>query len=362
MTNAWDSEFLHNLLHMKKTAVAAGARKGKTAREISAAIQLACDCLLSGPPEECSFPEPQSSMDIAEADRLLNELIADKALVILGMTEGEYAIIRPEEDVAQSFPAGASWTGAGRNTVISLLTQTVSRMTGLSTAVSLKAAEFSSIVRPGTLAMMGMPSKEAAPPSGLGHDSGHLGHTLHACAALLRRDINHLKLVQSEMRDAAETAWSQDSLAYAFGVMKAASLHGVKIVQILGAFAEIPWVLFNRPAASFPSVVQDSACGKVVDEMLKMAEKNAQTILDHDLSFNLAAGMLATESDANVSLLFLNLFDAVRKLGEMADFILTNGIRGLAVNHCAYEQALLERSGTLLFFHAEPESARGLTA
>jgi len=357
MANEWDFDFLHNLLEMKKSSVAAGARAGKTAREISAAIQLACDCLMSGATKPPTLPEPEAGMDISSADRNLNEAIADKALEILGKVKGAYDIIRPDEDVAQSLPAETHWTGAGRNTVISLLTQAVSRMTSLSTAVTLKAAEFSSIVRPGTISLMGLPYKEMTTATAQGHESSHLGHALHGCASMLRRDIGHLKLVQSEMRDAAETAWSQDTLAYAFGVMKAAALHALKIAQTLRSFAEIPWILVFGSAYPSQSEPAAPASESLVDEMCEQTEMLARVILHHDLAFSLTAGLDGNESESGDRLLFLNLFDAIRKLSDMADLILTAGVRGLAVNHRAYEQDLLERTGTLLHYHGRSMSA-----
>ena len=116
-----------------------------------------------------------------------NEVIANRAIEILGGTKGDYSIVHPNDHVNMSQSTNDVIPTAGKITVLKLLPQTIKELEKLEKAMEEKEAEFDDILK------MGRTQLQDAVPMRLGQSFGAFAH-------VLKRDIKRLKNVMDEMK------------------------------------------------------------------------------------------------------------------------------------------------------------------
>lgn len=78
-----------------------------------------------------------------------NEVIANRAIEILGGTKGDYSIVHPNDHVNMSQSTNDVIPTAGKITVLKLLPQTIKELEKLEKAMEEKEAEFDDILKMG---------------------------------------------------------------------------------------------------------------------------------------------------------------------------------------------------------------------
>ena len=116
-----------------------------------------------------------------------NEVIANRAIEILGGTKGDYSIVHPNDHVNMSQSTNDVIPTAGKITVLKLLPQTIKELEKLEKTMEEKEAEFGDILK------MGRTQLQDAVPMRLGQSFGAFAH-------VLKRDIKRLKNVMDEMK------------------------------------------------------------------------------------------------------------------------------------------------------------------
>lgn len=116
-----------------------------------------------------------------------NEVIANRAIEILGGTKGDYSIVHPNDHVNMSQSTNDVIPTAGKITVLKLLPQTIKELEKLEKTMEEKEAEFDDILK------MGRTQLQNAVPMRLGQSFGAFAH-------VLKRDIKRLKNVMDEMK------------------------------------------------------------------------------------------------------------------------------------------------------------------
>ena len=116
-----------------------------------------------------------------------NEVIANRAIEILGGTKGDYSVVHPNDHVNMSQSTNDVIPTAGKITVLKLLPQTIKELEKLEKAMEEKEAEFDDILK------MGRTQLQDAVPMRLGQSFGAFAH-------VLKRDIKRLKNVMDEMK------------------------------------------------------------------------------------------------------------------------------------------------------------------
>ena len=97
-----------------------------------------------------------------------NEVIANRAIEILGGTKGDYSIVHPNDHVNMSQSTNDVIPTAGKITVLKLLPQTIKELEKLEKAMEEKEAEFDDILK------MGRTQLQDAVPMRLGQSFGCL--------------------------------------------------------------------------------------------------------------------------------------------------------------------------------------------
>lgn len=196
MRAATNFQITHRLLHpvlidsivmVKKAAAITNEKSGKLDQQIAQTIIQACDEILDGNLRDQFIVDAIQGGAGTSANMNANEVIANRAIEILGGTKGDYSIVHPNDHVNMSQSTNDVIQTAGKITVLKLLPQTIKELEKLEKAMEEKEAEFDDILK------MGRTQLQDAVPMRLGQSFGAFAH-------VLKRDIKRLKNVMDEMK------------------------------------------------------------------------------------------------------------------------------------------------------------------
>lgn len=171
---------------IKKAATEANMQTGELAPNIGHAISLAAEEVISGRWRD------QFDLDVFQAgagtsyNMNLNEVIANRALELLGRDRGDYGHIHPNDHVNKSQSTNDTMPTAMRIAAVRLLRQLVSALDRLATTFVEKSEEFAEIRKAGRTHL------HDAVPMTLGEEFG-------GYADNLRRALDRLQVVESAL-------------------------------------------------------------------------------------------------------------------------------------------------------------------
>ena len=178
---------IDSIVMVKKAAAITNEKSGKLDQQIAQAIIKACDEILDGNLRDQFIVDAIQGGAGTSANMNANEVIANRAIEILGGTKGDYSIVHPNDHVNMSQSTNDVIPTAGKITVLKLLPQTIKELEKLEKAMEEKEAEFDDILK------MGRTQLQDAVPMRLGQSFGAFAH-------VLKRDIKRLKNVMDEMK------------------------------------------------------------------------------------------------------------------------------------------------------------------
>lgn len=178
---------IDSIVMVKKAAAITNEKSGKLDQQIAQAIIQACDEILDGNLRDQFIVDAIQGGAGTSANMNANEVIANRAIEILGGTKGDYSIVHPNDHVNMSQSTNDVIPTAGKITVLKLLPQTIKELEKLEKTMEEKEAEFGDILK------MGRTQLQDAVPMRLGQSFGAFAH-------VLKRDIKRLKNVMDEMK------------------------------------------------------------------------------------------------------------------------------------------------------------------
>lgn len=178
---------IDSIVMVKKAAAITNEKSGKLDQQIAQAIIQACDEILDGNLRDQFIVDAIQGGAGTSANMNANEVIANRAIEILGGTKGDYSIVHPNDHVNMSQSTNDVIPTAGKITVLKLLPQTIKELEKLEKAMEEKEAEFDDILKMGRIQL-----QDAVPM--------RLGQSFGAFAHVLKRDIKRLKNVMEEMK------------------------------------------------------------------------------------------------------------------------------------------------------------------
>ena len=178
---------IDSIVMVKKAAAITNEKSGKLDQQIVQAIIQACDEILDGNLRDQFIVDAIQGGAGTSANMNANEVIANRAIEILGGTKGDYSVVHPNDHVNMSQSTNDVIPTAGKITVLKLLPQTIKELEKLEKAMEEKEAEFDDILK------MGRTQLQDAVPMRLGQSFGAFAH-------VLKRDIKRLKNVMEEMK------------------------------------------------------------------------------------------------------------------------------------------------------------------
>jgi len=176
--------FLYSLALIKKAAAGANASLGLLDPEMAMAIARACDDILDDKLHGEFIVDVIQGGAGTSANMNANEVIANRALEILGHPKGRYDIVSPNTHVNMSQSTNDVYPTALRMTLIAKIRLLMEEMDALARAFERKRDEFADVIK------MGRTQLQDAVPMTLGQEFGAWGVTV-------REDVQRLAEAQT---------------------------------------------------------------------------------------------------------------------------------------------------------------------
>lgn len=362
---------IDSIVMVKKAAAITNEKSGKLDQQIAQAIIQACDEILDGNLRDQFIVDAIQGGAGTSANMNANEVIANRAIEILGGTKGDYSIVHPNDHVNMSQSTNDVIPTAGKITVLKLLSQTIKELEKLEKAMEEKEAEFDDILK------MGRTQLQDAVPMRLGQSFGAFAH-------VLKRDIKRLKNVMEEMKvlnigaTAIGTAINVDpyylaNISYELSKVAGISLKQaddlIDATQNLDGFVSVSGVLktcavdiskisndlrlmssgprtglseINLPARQNGSSIMPGKINPVIPEVVSQV---AYLIIGHDYTITMAAEAGQLELNAFEPVLFHHLFESIDTLKEAAATLTKHCITGITANKGQCEEYIEKSVG-----------------
>ncbi|RNC68253.1 MAG: aspartate ammonia-lyase [Desulfuromonadales bacterium] len=180
------AHFVDALAMVKKAAAQANCELGVLAKEKMEAICAACDEILAGKLHNNFVVDMIQGGAGTSTNMNANEVIANRALEILGHNKGEYKFLHPNDDVNCSQSTNDAYPTAIKLAVYFSLQDTLGALGELKTALEGKEQEFAQVLK------MGRTENQDAVPMTLGQEFG-------AYAAMIGSAMKSMRTAADEL-------------------------------------------------------------------------------------------------------------------------------------------------------------------
>ena len=180
--------FIRSLAYVKKAAAMANKDLGVVLPERADAIVAACDEIIAGKWHKHFTIDMIQGGAGTSTNMNANEVIANRALEILGHRKGQYEFLHPNDDVNRSQSTNDAYPTAIKLGVILTMRDTTSALGELRDALVKKATEFADVMK------MGRTENQDAVPMTLGQE-------FCAYAAMIKDGIRYIERAAEEFLD-----------------------------------------------------------------------------------------------------------------------------------------------------------------
>lgn len=352
------SELIRALAEVKKACAIANARTGYLDQPIADAIAAACDEIASGKLRDQFITDPFQGGAGTSANMNANEVIANRAIEIIGGVKGEYDKVHPLDHVNLSQSTNDVFPTAVRVAAIRLLTSAAHAMADLQRALQTKEAEFAGVLKIGRTEM------QDAVPITLGQEFAawaqaiqrdwwrlykveerlrqvNLGGTavgtglnadqryVYSVVEILR-DVTGLPLARAEnMIDVTQNC---DVFVEVSGLIKAAAVNLAKIAADLRLLSSGPRAGFGEIALPALQAGSSIMPGKVNPVATEAVSQCAFQIMANDVAITTAAASGQLELNAFLPMISHNLFQSLQLLRGAASLLSEKCVSGIEVN------------------------------
>ena len=357
-------EIINSLACIKKAAAITNCEAGLLDKKIANAIVKACDEIIAGKLHENFIVDPIQGGAGTSLNMNANEVIANRAIEILGGEKGDYSIVNPNDHVNCSQSTNDVIPTAGKMTSLRLLTRTKKELRRLYEALCQKAEEFDHVLKMGRTQM-----QDAVPI--------RLGQEFKAYSVAIMRDINRMDKAMDEMRTlnlggtAVGTGLNADPVYLRRIVPNLAEISGMELVQAfdlidatqnldpfvavsgavkacavtLSKIANDLRLMSSGPRAGFheinlPEKQNGSSImpGKVTPVIPEEVTQVAFNIIGNDVTITMAAEAGQLELNAFEPIVFYCMFQSIDTLGYAVHTFVDNCVSGITANEnrCRY--------------------------
>ena len=355
-------ELINSLAYIKKASAICNGELGLIDMKIVDAMVQACDEILDGRMHNDFITDPIQGGAGTSLNMNANEVIANRAIEILGGKKGNYAIVHPNNHVNFGQSTNDVIPTAGKMTTLRLMKHLVAELHRLQEAFNAKADEFSSVLKMGRTQMqdavpvtLGQEFKAYA--DAVGRDivrierlvpemkSINMGGT--AIGTGINTDENYLKRIvpilnevsglDFEMaEDLIDSTQSLDPFVAVSGAVKTCAISLSKIANDLRLMSSGPRCGFgeiNLPPKQNGSSIMPGKVNPVIPEVVNQV---AFYIAGNDMTITMAAEGGQLELNAFEPVTFFCLFQSITTLTQAIGTFIDNCITGITANveHC----------------------------
>ena len=347
-----------SLAEIKKAAAITNRNAKLLQPVIANAIINACDEIIAGKLHDQFIVDVIQGGAGTSANMNANEVIANRAIELLGGQKGDYNLIHPNDHVNMAQSTNDVYPTAGKLTILKLLPHAISEMQRLSAALERKSLEFNDVIK------MGRTQLQDAVPI-------RLGQSFHAYASMIKRDISRLSSLDKDIKilnigataigtsinaspeyllnitdnlskvtsfnleqskDLIDATQNLDCFVNVSGVLKTCAVDLSKMCNDLRLLSSGPKTgisEINLPAMQNGSSIMPGKVNPVIPEVVSQVAFN---IIGNDMSITMAAEAGQLELNAFEPVLFYNIFESIETLGNAVKTLVDNCILGITAN------------------------------
>lgn len=357
-------EIINSLAYIKKAAAITNCEIGILDKKRAQAIVQACDEILAGKFHKDFIVDPIQGGAGTSLNMNANEVIANRAIEILGGHKGDYSIVNPNDHVNCGQSTNDVIPTAGKMTSLRLLQNLKKELLRLHKALCEKAEEFDHIIKMGRTQM-----QDAVPI--------RLGQEFHAYSVAVMRDIRRMDVAMNEMRslnmggtavgtginademylkrivpnlvevsdmdfvqafDLIDATQNLDPFVAVSGAIKACAVTLSKIANDLRLMSSGPragLAEINLPAKQNGSSIMPGKVNPVIPEVVNQVAFN---IIGNDVTITMAAEAGQLELNAFEPIVFYCMFQSIDTLAYAVRTFVDNCVSGITANEtrCRY--------------------------
>lgn len=351
-------EFINSLAQIKKAAALVNSKIGLLDKQIEIAIVQACDEIICGGFHDQFIVDPIQGGAGTSANMNANEVIANRAIEILGGEKGNYAIVHPNDHVNMGQSTNDVIPTAGKVTALKLLPKVIMQLTRLKEALEKKSEEFDNVIKMGRTQLqdavpirLGQEFKAystvvkrdicrlikaadelkvvnlggTAIGTGINADEDYINEIVPTLSSILDLD-----LVQAE--DLIDSTQNVDCFAAVSSAIKICAVSLSKMGNDLRLMSSGPRTglgEINLPSKQNGSSIMPGKVNPVIPEVLTQIAFN---IIGNDTTITMAAEAGQLELNAFEPIIFYKLFESIETLYKGINTFVDNCIVGITAN------------------------------
>lgn len=351
-------EIINSLAQIKKAAAITNCEVGLLDKKRADAIVQACDEIAGGALHEEFIVDPIQGGAGTSINMNANEVIANRAIEILGGRKGDYSIVHPNDHVNCGQSTNDVIPTAGKMTSLKLLKHARAELTKLQSALEDKARKFDHVIKMGRTQM-----QDAVPI--------RLGQEFRAYSVAVRRDVARMERACEEMRelnlggtaigtginadeqylqrivpnlaqvsgmefvqafDLIDATQNLDPFVAVSGAIKACAVTLSKMANDLRLMSSGPRCGFgeiNLPPKQNGSSIMPGKINPVIPEVVNQVAFN---IIGNDVTITMAAEAGQLELNAFEPIIFYCLFQSIDTLAYAVNTFVENCVKGITAN------------------------------
>ena len=351
-------EIINSIAEIKMASAITNYEIGLLDKKVAHAIVRACDEIVSGKLHEAFIVDPIQGGAGTSLNMNANEVIANRAIELLGGKKGDYSLVNPNDHVNYGQSTNDVFPSAGKMAVLKLLVRAQRELERLQKALEEKADEFDDVIK------MGRTQLQDAVPI-------RLGQEFRAYGEAILRDIARFERAKDEMRclnmggtavgtginadeqylkrivptlsrvsglslvqafDLIDATQNLDEFVAVSGAVKTCAVNLSKMSNDLRLMSSGPRCglgEINLPARQNGSSIMPGKVNPVIPEVVNQVAFN---IIGNDMTVTMAVEAGQLELNAFEPIIFYNLIQSVETLTYAVHTLVDNCIVGITAN------------------------------
>ncbi len=366
-------EFVRSIVEVKKAAAKVNRNVGVLQESIADVIVSACDDILSGKYVDNFIVDSIQGGAGTSLNMNANEVVANRAIELLGGQKGNYSIVHPNDHVNYGQSTNDVYPSAGKIALIRMLLKATVQLDNLYSVLMKKAEEYNDVIKMGRTEM-----QDAVPISfgqvftafanGVKRDRMRFDTAIRELSVLnmggtavgtgINADkryiaeivpeiskVTGLKLTQAE--DLIDSTQNLDCFIVVSGIIKSCAATLSKIANDLRLMSSGPRTGFgeiNLPPKQNGSSIMPGKINPVIPEVISQIAFN---IIGNDTTITLAVQSGQLELNAFEPIIFHCLFESLETLTNGAEVFAKECIEGITVNCESCANDVLWSMGTI---------------
>lgn len=351
-------QFIRALAMVKKAAAKANHKLGDLAKNIADAICAACDEIIAGNLHNQFVVDMIQGGAGTSTNMNANEVIANRALEILGHSRGEYDVIHPNNHVNLAQSTNDAYPTAIRLAILLSHESLTKALSELAYELKQKSVEFSDVIK------MGRTQLQDAVPMTLGQEFDAFRVTMKEDIQQIRNAVGLFKEINLGATAIgtginAKTEYSSlviEELAQVSGVELVPAVNLVEATSDMGAFVLFSGVLkrvavkiskmcndlrllSSGPRTGFneinlPPMAPGSSImpGKVNPVIPEVVNQVAFQVIGNDLTVTMAAEAGQLQLNVMEPVIAFNIFQSLKMLTQAINTLTRRCIQGITAN------------------------------